>query len=164
MRQIETQIRINAPAHIVWEILMDFENYSNWNPFIKQITGNSPSPQGAATVGENIEVLIFNGKKDFKFKPEILVVKKEEEFRWKGKFLVKGIFDGEHYFQLKEETSSRSPITEFVHGEKFTGILVGILMKSIGESTEEGFRKMNTALKEQAEIVYQGTLSGSMNV
>ena len=143
---------------------MDFENYSNWNPFIKQITGNSPSPQGAATVGENIEVLIFNGKKDFKFKPKFLVVKKEEEFRWKGKLLMKGIFDGEHYFQLKEETSSRSPITEFVHGEKFTGILVGILMKSIGESTEEGFRKMNTALKEQAETVYHGTLSGSMNV
>jgi hypothetical protein len=37
--QIKTEIPIGAPASAVWSILMDFERYPEWNPFIKKISG-----------------------------------------------------------------------------------------------------------------------------
>ena len=36
-KQIKTSIHINATKEKVWEILMDFEKYPEWNPFIKSI-------------------------------------------------------------------------------------------------------------------------------
>lgn len=34
------------------------------------------------------------------FKPKILIVEPNKEFRWKGKLGINGIFDGKHYFIL----------------------------------------------------------------
>ena len=39
MKSINTEITINASTEIVWKVLMDFENYSNWNPFVTRIEG-----------------------------------------------------------------------------------------------------------------------------
>ena len=38
MKQIKTEILINADAEKVWRILTDFEKYSIWNPLIKSIS------------------------------------------------------------------------------------------------------------------------------
>jgi hypothetical protein len=35
------------------------------------------------------------------FKPTILTLESNKEFRWKGKLGITGIFDGEHYFILE---------------------------------------------------------------
>jgi len=40
MKKIETEIIINTTPERVWEILIDFENYPNWNPFIRAIVGD----------------------------------------------------------------------------------------------------------------------------
>lgn len=36
------------------------------------------------------------------FSPEVLKAERGKEFRWLGKFLVKGLVDGEHYFLLEQ--------------------------------------------------------------
>ena len=90
------------------------------------------------------------GKKPMKFKPVVLVNQESKEFRWKGKLFVKGLFDGEHYFQLERINDN---LTKLVHGEKFTGFLAGALLKMIGEDTKKGFESMNEALKRRVEIV-----------
>jgi uncharacterized protein YndB with AHSA1/START domain len=51
MKEIYTEIEINASAGIVWDILTDFDNFPNWNPFIKKISG-------ILQEGERIEVFI----------------------------------------------------------------------------------------------------------
>ena len=81
------------------------------------------------------------------FKPLILKFEQNREFRWIGKLLFKGIFDGEHYFKL---TDNNNGTTTFVHGEQFGGILVGFLGKTF-EKTKSGFQLMNEALKEECE-------------
>ena len=40
MNKIQTQIIINASATDVWDTLIDFRKYNEWNPFIKSIDGN----------------------------------------------------------------------------------------------------------------------------
>ncbi len=80
------------------------------------------------------------------FKPVIIKFDKSKEFRWLGKFLFKGLFDGEHYFILTEQDG----ITTFTQGEIFTGLLVGLLSNTL-KNTELGFELMNEALKRECE-------------
>lgn len=39
MKSLETEIIINAPADKVWNILVDFDSYPEWNPFILSFDG-----------------------------------------------------------------------------------------------------------------------------
>ena len=142
MRNITTEITINASPIKVWNALMDFESYPEWNPFIR-ITGK-------AEVGEKlVNTIYMDGRKPQVFKPIIQEVRENEKFRWIGHLFVKGIFDGEHYFELHATESGH---VRFVHGENFRGILNGLLMRMIGEQTEKGFRAMNSALKSLVEL------------
>lgn len=142
MKNIQTEINIDAPIETVWTILMDFKNYPNWNPFI-HITGK-------AIVGQQLANTIFlEGQQPQVFKPTVLAVAQEKTLRWEGNLLVKGIFDGEHYFQLEKVNAYQ---TKLIHGENFKGILSGLLLKMIGRATENGFKQMNQALKTQCEI------------
>jgi hypothetical protein len=142
MKTIETTIKINAPISSVWKVLMDHEDYPNWNPFIKEITGNS-SVDSSITVSIQMEK-----EKAMEFKPLILKNEEEKEFRWLGHLYVRGLFDGEHYFKLERESENE---TRFIHGEKFSGLMAGIIYTMIKEKTELGFNAMNQALKSEAE-------------
>lgn len=143
MKSMETQITIEAGPDQVWAVLMDFENYRDWNPFIISI-------KGSATVGTQLDnELRMNDKKSMKFQPEVLVVEEYKEFRWKGKMFVKGLFDGEHYFKLQ---SNGDGSTTLIHGENFTGLLTGLIMNMIEEDTLKGFEAMNIALKQRVEL------------
>lgn len=138
---IASQIEIDAPAATVWAILMDFPAYPEWNPFIRQISG---SPQ----VGARLEARLQPpGGRAMTFRPTVLVAEPEREFRWLGKLLVKGLFDGEHVFRIEPLGPDR---VRFVQEESFAGILVPLLKGTLGQA-EQGFREMNAALKQRAE-------------
>jgi len=136
MKTIETQITIPASISQVWSVLMDHKSYSDWNPFISKIAGET-------TPGNALDVTILPEiDRPMHFKPIVLLNDLEQEFRWKGKLWIKGVFDGEHYFILK----SKGNQTLLTHGEHFSGILSGLLFQMIGKNTEQGFKAMNQAL------------------
>lgn len=140
--EITTSITINATAEKVWNILADFKNYPNWNPFITSINGELKE-------GSIIEAtMVPPDASVMKFKPTLLVVEENKELRWKGKLLVKGLFDGEHYFYI---TDNKNGTATFTQGEKFSGILVPLFKKMITVNTKNGFMLMNEALKKRAE-------------
>ena len=39
MKELQSEIEINAPAERVWEVLADFASYPRWNPFICWTSG-----------------------------------------------------------------------------------------------------------------------------
>jgi hypothetical protein len=141
MKKIETEIIINTDISTVWNVLTDFDNHPNWNPFIKSI-------QGIKSVGERLTVAIKppegNG---MTFRPVVLKYEPNKDFRWKGKLGIKGIFDGEHFFILEKLNENQ---TKFIHGEKFSGILVALMGGAL-DKTKEGFQLMNEALKNECE-------------
>jgi hypothetical protein len=140
-RRIETNIEIDASPKKVWSILTDFAGMASWNPFIKSISG-------ALTPGSILAVHIAPpGKRGMRFKPTVLTANSERELRWLGRLLLPGIFDGEHYFLLEPIGSDTTRLT---HGEKFSGILVGLFGGTLS-ATEDGFKAMNVALKQRAE-------------
>jgi len=142
MKKIESKIVINASAEKVWNTLMDHPSYSKWNPFILKIGGSTQ-------VGEVLQAqLKIKGIKPMDIKPKVIENIANKEFRWKGKLFVKGLFDGEHYFQL---TTISPDKVQFTQGEIFTGVLSNTLFKMIGSDTLAGFEAMNRALKSVIE-------------
>ncbi len=142
MKTIKTKIIIDAPLSKVWNILMDHSSYPSWNPFLLSISGSTQ-------VGETISVSFHQeNKKPMVFKPVVLKNETNSEFRWLGHLFVKGLFDGEHYFKLESISDNQ---TRFIHGENFTGLMAGVILKMIGDSTLKGFNNMNKAIKIRAE-------------
>ncbi|MBU2787890.1 SRPBCC domain-containing protein [Acidithiobacillus sp. VAN18-1] len=142
MHQIETQIDIAASSATVWSILMDFPAYPQWNPFVRSISGE-------AILGKRLRASIQpEGRTAMTFRPNVSVVKEQEELRWLGHMILPGIFDGEHYFQLNCLANGQ---TRFTQGEKFSGLLVGLFVSQLEGATRAGFSAMNAALKSRAE-------------
>lgn len=139
---IETQIEIDAPADKVWGALMDFDAYGDWNPFIREISGN-------AEIGETLNVFIQpQGQDGMRFTPEVLAAEANSELRWVGRLGVPGVFDGEHAFKLR---TTPNGTTIFEHSESFRGVLAFPLIAMIYDDTKSGFEQMNLALKARVE-------------
>lgn len=142
MLTLRTDIEIAATPERIWSILMDFEGHHRWNPFVRSIEGN-------ARVGETLTVFIQPpGGRGMQFKPTVLAVEPAREFRWRGKLLIPGLFDGEHFFLLDPLPNGNVQLT---HGENFSGLLVPLMKKSLEGGTRAGFVAMNEALKRRAE-------------
>lgn len=140
--ELKTEILINATPEKVWAIFTDFNNYPNWNPFIKSITGD-------VKVGNTINARIEPpGASGMTFKPKVLAFYANKEFRWLGHLLIKGLFDGEHKFELIKNGNGT---TTFIQSEQFSGILVPLFKKMLNNAIKNGFNLMNEQLKALAE-------------
>jgi hypothetical protein len=141
MREIRTEIEIDAPVERVWEVLTRFEDFDDWNPFIVHA-------EGRPRLGERLTVTIRPpGRKASTFHPTVVAYEPNRELRWLGRLGVPGIFDGEHSHHVEPLGGGR---TRYVQGERFRGVLVPFVGGILG-ATEEGFRRMNGALKVRAE-------------
>ena len=142
VKEIKTEIVIKATPEKVWAILTDFDNYPNWNPFIKSI-------KGQVAVGNKIIARLEPPKaKGMTFKPSVLIFDANKEFKWLGHLLFPGLFDGEHKFELFDNGNGT---TNFRQSEKFKGLLVPLFKKMLDNNTTNGFNLMNQKLKELAE-------------
>lgn len=141
-QQLQTEIIIAAPPDVVWSVLEDFAAYPGWNPFIRQISGRME-------VGTRLEVeLAPPGGRPMSIRPTVREVQPGRIFRWLGSIGIPGLFDGEHSFEIEPLGEGQ---VRFVQSERFSGILVPLVMAFIGRSTRQGFEAMNQALKERAE-------------
>jgi hypothetical protein len=141
-KEIKTEIIINAVPQKVWVVLVDFDNYPKWNPFIKMLKGD-------VKAGNQITVQIAPPEASgMTFKPKVLAFDRNKEFRWIGHLLFPGIFDGEHKFELIDNGNGT---TTFIQSEKFKGILVPFLKKQLDNNTKRGFVLMNEKIKEVVE-------------
>jgi len=142
IREIYTQVTINAPAERVWAITMDTGRYPEWNPFIKSVHGDL---RPGARIRVNLHPANSHTTPIF---PTVLAVEPNHELRWRGHALIPGLFDGEHSFTV-EPTGPNS--CRFIQQEKFSGSLVPFAWRWITTDVIAGFREMNQALKLRAE-------------
>lgn len=136
-KQISTQIIINGTPEQVWSVLTDYDSYSEWNPFIDYIVGDVKQ-------GNKIKVKLGG----MKFKPTVLNFIPNSDLKWLGHLGFKGIFDGEHRFELIDNGDGT---TTFIQSEKFNGLLVSLFSKKLDTETVDSFRLMNEALKKRVE-------------
>jgi hypothetical protein len=142
MREIHTEIEIDAPAERVWRVLTDFAAYPEWNPFVRR-------GEGEVKVGARLHVFIQpSGGKGMSFRPRVRVADPGRELRWLGHLWVAGLFDGEHSFLIEPLGEGR---VRFIQRERFGGLLLPLLWKMLDRETRRGFEEMNRALKLRCE-------------
>lgn len=142
VKEISTEIIINSTPEKIWNVLVDFHNYSKWNPFIVNITGEPKK-------GEKIELqLHLKSGRNRTYHPNITKVEKLSELRWKGKLLSSSLFEGERILKI-EKIDDKS--VKFINKEVFSGIASSFTPKKMDSDIEESFQMMNTALKNWIE-------------
>jgi hypothetical protein len=142
MKEIKTEIIINAASEKVWKVLTNFKAYPDWNPFITSI-------EGEVFEGSKFKVSVQSlGSKPMRFSPICTSYNENVEFSWLGKIMMKGIFDGKHGFELIPLVEGK---TKFIQREEFKGILVPMLWKKLDVNTRWSFEMMNDKLKETIE-------------
>jgi hypothetical protein len=141
-RRIFTFIEIDSTPERVWEVLTDFDSYSEWNPFIRSISG--PLREGA-----RLEVYLSLGNgKPYRFTPRVTLIEEGRKLAWFGRTIVPRLFDGEHWFEVLPDNQGQC---RFLHGELMTGLLSAPLWQLIGDKIERRFVEMNRAIKLRSE-------------
>ncbi len=161
--EIRTSMRIEAPRDIVWKILVDLEQYPEWNPYHVRVvpledksigsTSEKPLAYRAIQKGEKLRVFIHKPN-DKKIALEVKVLELEplSKLYWGGG--IRGVFKGEHRFILGELSATA---TMLWHDEDFQGLALPFI--PLGpEYIEQGYELMNQAAKERAEAVYHEEL------
>lgn len=147
MKELRREVEIAAPPERVWGVLMDFDAYPDWNPFIRSI-------QGTCEPGARLTVRIEPpGARGMTFKPTVRRVDHARQLTWLGRVLIPGVFDGEHTFTIEQLDGDRSRV---VQSERFRGVLVPVFTKTL-TATGHGFEAMNQALKTRSEAAQPST-------
>jgi hypothetical protein len=140
VKEIRSEIEIEAPPERVWDVLSDFDSYPEWNPFIKRLAGEP-------AIGARLEARLEPPEgRGMTFKPTVIAAEPGRELAWLGRLVLPGVFDGEHRFELEPRDGG----THFVQSETFRGLLVPVFGGGL-EKTRRGFEAMNAALKQRAE-------------
>lgn len=138
---VRTEIEIDASADRVWEALIDFASYPQWNPFITSV-------EGRATVNERLRMkLSTSDGTEISLSALLERVEPGSELRWTTKLWVRRLLDSEHFFQLVPLSDCR---TRLLNGEDFGGVLVQYMGRRLTHMAR-GFVGMNQALKKHVE-------------
>lgn len=144
MKELETEVVIYADVAIVWDILINFDLYPEWNPLITKASGKIRE-------GGQLDIQIsLPAGKQMEFKPTVTKADYLHELRWKGQLQIPKIFDGEHIFELHVWGKNTCV---FRQKEKFRGLLVPFVWNKIEPEIRTGFNLMNQKLKKRAEAV-----------
>jgi hypothetical protein len=141
VKQVQASVEIAAAPEQVWRILTDFDSFPSWNPFMTRVEGR---PEVGAKPAVTIQP---PGGREMTFKPKVLEVEENRRLRWVGRWLMPGLFDGEHTLQIEPTGDGGS---RFVQSERFRGVLTWFSGRMLGR-THAGFEAMNAALKERCE-------------
>ncbi len=139
---LHSEIDIDATPDRVWQVLSDFAAYPEWNPFIT-------SADGEAAAGSRLTVRMQPvGARGVTLRPTVIEASPNRRLRWRGRIGVPGIFDAEHAFIVEARDGGGAHLSQT---ERFSGLLVPFMAKSLDRHTLPAFGAMNQALKHRAE-------------
>ena len=90
MQVLDASIEIDAPAERVWDVVADTARYGEWNPFITAVAGE---PREGAELKVTIRA---PGRKPVTFAARVTRLVPGRELRWRGRWFLPGLFDGDH--------------------------------------------------------------------
>src|SRR5437867_10173174 len=138
MLELRTEIEIDAPPERVWAVLIDFEKFPDWNPFIRRIHGN-------ALVGSRLDALLgASGTRPMRFRPTVKAVVPHRELRCLGRLGLPWLFDGEHILQIEPLGSTG---VRFTQRDRFGGLLGPLLARSLNGDARRGFAEVNRPVR-----------------
>jgi hypothetical protein len=145
-KTVRTEIVVDAPRPVVWELLSDFARYDEWNPYITQA-------RGQAAVGEQVHLRFAPGSgQPRQVDCEVVVVNGMRKLEWICRsYHLPGILDREHIFRLLPIGEARVRI---VYEGRWEGVFVPFSDLS---PRQRGYVAMARALKDRAELAARGS-------
>ena len=140
--EIVSTIEIASPPERVWDGLVAFGDWPAWHPSISEFAGRAEPGQRLRFRARSPE-----GGGAVTLKPTVVAADPGRLLRWRGHFLMPGLFDATHEFAL-EPTAVGTKLTQ---SERFTGVLVP-LMRKILARTERDNERADRALKARVEM------------
>lgn len=138
------EITINAPAELVWEVLVDFENYGQWNVFC-------PEVKGVAEIGAalHMQVDLGNG-----LQAQVEYVTKMEPCHTIVWSMENKPGDPIHADRTQRITAIDAGSCRYWSIDEFSGAAVAPMVEMLGAQVEEGFNRCAAGLKARAEALY----------
>lgn len=129
--------QIDAPPSRVWELLTDADSYDRWNDAVIDI-------EGPIETGNTIKLVsVVNPDRTFKLK--VVDMEPTRRMVW-ADGMPFGLFKGERTYTLAPADGG----TEFTMTEEYSGLLSGLIVKSIPDMTDS-FEQFADGLKRAAE-------------
>lgn len=141
-----TEIIINSPKQDVWNKLVDFANYNEWNPFVLEATADF-------RVGGKIRFL--EDLQEFGkhwLTATFLDIQEPDRFLWQGNYMADFVFRVRHGFKLESISNEQ---TRFIHSHENGGLLIYYLnYRGVFSRSREGYFRYNEALKKLCESTF----------
>ena len=138
MTEYGTTVTIAAPPERVWEILTHAEAFARWNSTIVSLDGTIAEGETIALVST------VNPKRTFKL--AVSEVEAPNSMVWSDGMPL-GLFSGRRTFTVRATTDGD---TEFSMREVYSGLLAGLITKTIPDMTES-FEAFAADLRTEAE-------------
>ena len=135
------KILINAPDHLVWKILIDFENYAEWNTF-------TPSIKSKLEMGAAVDMQVDLGQGLQNQVEYICRIDENKAIAWAAEF-----GDKETLYACRTQFIEK--ITDnscyYMSVDEFSGKMTTDVVKFQGKNIEIGFNRCAIELKAYAE-------------
>ncbi len=144
IREVSSEIDIAGSPEAVWEKLIDFEKFEEWNPFFHANEASVDSKWRLV-----VRVWLFRGW-SFSFRPQILSQVPCSELSWTGHLFFPRLLKGVHYFLIKPTGQGK---VRFTQREEFSGILVfPLALLGVLKALRRRYERVNVALKDRVEL------------
>lgn len=154
MDQVEVFVEIDAPPAVVWEALLAFDTYPEWNPIARTIEGvrvDTSTRRRSDTRATDFS-RFYDG-------PMAVTVEPNRRLAWLDRLAIPFAFDRYHEFHLEPiDGDGRSPSesgsperqrTRLLQRETVRGALVPLVFDA--RRVERAFVAMNEAIAARAE-------------
>lgn len=142
-RTISAEIEIEAPRALVWEVLIDFARYPEWNPFTVRVETDR-------VIGGPVALTVNLYGKTRRLKERFDAYEPPKRVGW-GMHLFGGrLLRGTRFQDLESAGEGR---TRYRTSESYEGPLAWLVVKLTGPEVLRGFEANAAALKARAELL-----------
>lgn len=142
------EVTIEAPVELVWKILLDFDNYDQWNSFCPRVINDS------LEIGSPVDMMVDLGNGPSRQVEYITYVEPNTCIAWG---MANKPEDPIH--AVRSQTLKRLHDTACTYQtvDEFAGAEVATMMEHFAGPVETGFNRCAYDLKAHAENTFQAT-------
>jgi hypothetical protein len=142
MPTIYTDIEIDAPRPLVWDALVQKNEWVRWNTFLFDRDPRKHFKQGQSLI---LSLKRMAQERETEFQAQVTLLQPESCLRW---ISTAPGYRSEHLFELQDIGTNR---TQYRHHERISGILSNFFLLFIRQDEHNGMRRMAFDLKQYAE-------------